>query len=98
MDPEPVPVAPSRHPLNVVFQNDRGLRAGWRLLIYIALLVGLSFAILIPVAIRLQQRTPQGALTPIQGIGEALSFLIFLLAAFVMSLIERRNMGEYGLP
>jgi CAAX protease family protein len=97
MEPETSGSA-SSHRLTQVFFNDLGLRAGWRLLIYFVLTSGLLFAILFPVISKVQRLAPQGALSPIQAVGEALSFLLFLLAAFIMSLIERRNMGEYGLP
>jgi uncharacterized protein len=97
MEPE-TPGSTSSHRLTQVFFNDLGLRAGWRLLIYFALTAGLLFAILFPVISKVQRLAPQGVLSPIQAVGEALSFLLFLLAAFIMSRIERRNMGEYGLP
>lgn len=81
-----------------VFYNDRGLRAGWRLLIYLCVLFGLLFAVVAPVMYLVQQKTPRGVLSPIQSVGEVLSFLVFLLAAFIMARIERRSVGEYGLP
>ena len=81
-----------------VFYNDRGLRAGWRLLIYLCVLAFLLFAVATPVMYVVQKRIPRGVLSPIQSIGEVLSFLLFLLAAFIMARIERRNIGEYGLP
>lgn len=82
-----------------IFYNDRGLRAGWRLLIYFCLVAALLFAVLTPVMYKVQQRAPRGVLSPaIQAVGEVLSFLLFLLAAFIMARIERRSVGEYGLP
>ena len=100
MEPEvPEVVLPPKR--NIVFLNDRGLRAGWRLLIYVALIICLLFGLLMPLARKLQPQpaTGQGALSPIiLAIAEALGFLLFLLAAFIMSRIERRNTGVYGLP
>ena len=81
-----------------VFYNDRGLRAGWRLLIYLCVLAFLLFAVATPVMYVVQKRIPRGVLSPIQSVGEVLSFLLFLLAAFIMARIERRSIGEYGLP
>jgi membrane protease YdiL (CAAX protease family) len=87
------------HRLRRIFYNDRGLRAGWRLLIYCAVLFCFLRGLFFPVMSRVQRQAPPGALNPvILAVAEALSFLFFLLAAFVMSRIERRNMGEYGLP
>jgi uncharacterized protein len=98
MEPEvSQPALPPRP--NVVFFNDRGLRAGWRLLIYIALIICLLFAMLFPLAHKLQPLAGKGAPGPaLQAAVETFSFLLFLLAAFIMSRIERRKMGEYGLP
>jgi membrane protease YdiL (CAAX protease family) len=85
--------------LKLIFYNDRGLRAGWRLLIYLCLLSVLLFAIFFPVISKVQQRAAHGPLSPaIQAAGEGLSFLLFLLAAWIMARIERRSVGEYGLP
>jgi membrane protease YdiL (CAAX protease family) len=81
-----------------IFYNDRGLRAGWRLLIYFCVLAVLLLAVATPVMYVVQRRTPRGVLSPIQSVGEILSFLLFLLAAFIMARIERRSIGEYGLP
>jgi len=101
MEPE-IPqsaLSPKPDKLIFVFFNDRGLRAGWRLLIYIALIVLLLFVILFPLAHKLQLLAGHGAPGPaVQAAVEAFSFLLFLLAAFIMSRIERRRMGEYGLP
>jgi membrane protease YdiL (CAAX protease family) len=98
MEPEvSQPALPPRP--NVVFFNDHGLRAGWRLLIYIALIFCLLFAILTPLAHKLQPLAGHGAPGPeVQAAVETFSFLLFLLAAFIMSRIERRRMGDYGLP
>ena len=78
--------------------NDRGLRAGWRLLIYIAIIAGLLQLVSLA-ANRVRPPTHSSVLGPgIQIIIETLALLCFLLAAYIMSRIERRSMGEYGLP
>jgi membrane protease YdiL (CAAX protease family) len=84
---------------NNLFFNDRGLRAGWRLLIFILIFSVLMFAVVFPVSAVLQRQTPRGALTAgFQTFGDSLIFLLLLLASWIMSRIERRPMGEYGLP
>jgi membrane protease YdiL (CAAX protease family) len=105
MEPEPVPPSPPR-PSNVVFFNDRGLRAGWRLCIYVGMLAGLFFIVRIIVAM-LVKRLGGAPVTPrvlgptqvaFQAIGEMISFLVILFFAWVMSRIEHRKVGAYGLP
>jgi len=100
MEPETLPAAPSRG--RFVFFNDRGLRAGWRLLIYLGILfVSYAVFILLLFALfpKLRQQGPAAAFSPgIVLLSDGPFFLLMLLAAFIMSRIERRNMGEYGLP
>jgi uncharacterized protein len=80
-----------------IFVNKEGLRAGWRLLIYVVmvLVVGAGINLLI----RFVFHPKQGALN---GWGllasEAVGFVIVFGAALIMSLIERRPVASYGLP
>jgi membrane protease YdiL (CAAX protease family) len=80
-----------------LFLNEAGLRAGWRLLIYIAI-----FFIFWTVAIFLLGlffRPTRGVLSPgFQFFGELASFLAAFLAAWIMSQFEQRPTGVYGLP
>jgi hypothetical protein len=85
-----------------IFYNDRGLRAGWRLLIYFAMI-----AVLVYGARLIAKQfggAPRGAPLPdylktiFQAIGELIVFLVLLFLAWVMSRIERRKVGAYGLP
>ncbi|HLJ25737.1 MAG TPA: type II CAAX endopeptidase family protein [Candidatus Angelobacter sp.] len=83
--------------LRFIFFNEREVRPGWRLLIFLALFVGLSFtlaALLRPLAGRL----PQGLAASALILNEAMGFLSIVFVSWIMSRIERRNMGEYGLP
>jgi len=89
-----LPVPPSRNP---VLFNDRGLRAGWRLLIYI-LLTAISFTLIGFVARRFVAPTrgvPPPSAVLVQ---EVLGFAVVFGCALIMSRIERRSPGEYGLP
>jgi membrane protease YdiL (CAAX protease family) len=80
-----------------VFLNKTGLRAGWRLLIYLAL-----FLILMVVANHLLRLllhlTPGLASLGFQFLGELAGFLAAFLAAWIMSRLEQRPIGVYGLP
>ena len=92
--PSVLPPPLSRNP---VLFNDRGLRAGWRLLIYF-LLIAASFASIGFIARRVH--TPTGGIPspPAALFQEALSFAVVFGCALIMSRIERRSPGDYGLP
>ena len=100
----PVPAEPSG--FHKVFFGPNGLRAGWRLAIYLALVFGLQYLIiqrglrLIPgVAEIMKQAQSSGVLTPrFELIFESVAILIVFLAAGIMSRIEKRSLGVYGLP
>ena len=88
------PVEPQR---NVVFLGGRGLRSGWRLAIYILLVLLFSTAINF-VARKIYP--PTGGLpTPAQMlIQEAMGFALVFGCALIMGRIEKRSAGVYGLP
>src|SRR5713226_2374919 len=102
MEQEPSASVPS-HKLTLIFYNERGLRAGWRLLIYIGIIWLLILGAGL-IAKRLTSGHPGGApssefvRTMIQAAVEFILFLVLLFLAWVMSKIERRNVGAYGLP
>jgi len=85
-------------PATNVFIGEHGLRSGWRLLIYIVLVIGLGAGISIAVRHFLGPR-PAGFATPqIAALQEAISFGLVFGVAWVMSRIEHRSAGVYGLP
>ena len=49
-DTELIPAPPGDSGVRVVFIGSQGLRAGWRLLVFIALLVAVRFAVVFPLA------------------------------------------------
>jgi membrane protease YdiL (CAAX protease family) len=102
MEPE-TPSGTSPRKLSYIFYNDRGLRAGWRLLIYI----GIIFILVWGAGLIAKRVTSGHATAPpssdfvravFQGIGELVFFLVLLFLAWIMSRIEHRNVGVYGLP
>ncbi|HLK08493.1 MAG TPA: CPBP family intramembrane glutamic endopeptidase [Candidatus Angelobacter sp.] len=102
MEPKPLAnVAPSK--LTYVFYNDHGLRAGWRLLIYFSMIFFLVLGAQLLVK-RLSSGRSAGvpssefARAILQAIGELILFLVLLFLAWIMSRIERRKVGVYGLP
>ena len=103
MDPQTS--APENSPLprrgiSVIFLNERGLRAGWRLLIFAALwyLMIIVFGIIVSL-LRKEAGLPASFLAPSrQLLANGSIFLATLVATWVMSKIEGRKLGEYGLP
>jgi hypothetical protein len=89
--------------LRFIFYNERGLRAGWRLLVYFGMILILTFGVGL-IAKRLTSGAPprlsasEFARAMVQAAVELILFLVLLLLAWVMSKIEHRNVGAYGLP
>ncbi len=90
----PPPRQPDRDPVQLVFFGPNGLRAGWRLLIYVVLMALFGLAVVVAIGPLVQRYHPPGVLT-----GEGSGFLAALGASLVMGyLIEHRTLGDYGLP
>ena len=97
-DPIP-PAQPST--LRKIFVGKEGLRAGWSLLIFFAILAALSISANL-IGHKLHQPSPKSAnanseITPLFGfIGEGVPFVLVLIVTWIMSKIERRPVGVYG--
>jgi uncharacterized protein len=86
--------------LREVMIGPRGLRAGWRLVIFLLMLVAMGavartiiIRFLIPAGFAPDQFTPSSVAVP-----DAFFVCIIAVAAWVMSKIEGRQIGQYGLP
>src|SRR5580704_9978817 len=80
-----------------LFWNETGLRAGWRVLIYAFLFF--AFIIVSTFLLSSLMHPARGVFSfRFQFFGELASFLSAFFAAWIMSRIERRQMGVYGLP
>jgi membrane protease YdiL (CAAX protease family) len=94
------PTPPST--LRNIFIGDDGLRAGWSLLIFIALFAAIGFCVNF-IGHKFHPPAPKTAkmdseLTPQSGlIGEGIPFLLVFLVTWIMSKIERRPNSVYGL-
>src|SRR5215469_14020030 len=86
-----------RDPLQFIFFNQRGLRPGWRLAIFAALVVFLTLSLPFLLS-RLARLLGPGLSPPSLIVFEALQFAVVVFASWVMSRIEHRDMAEYGLP
>lgn len=87
-----------------VFFGPNGLRAGWRLLIFLAILCALVFGLLLLLRLMVHGRRESaslaiGGLMPAQvGRGEGVVFILVCIATAIMGVIERRTFAHCGLP
>lgn len=93
--PEAQPPAPGAR---WIFLGPHGLRAGWAMLIFAAIFIGLAYALSLALHHLMQNHAhAPGPGTPAQSIiGEGLAVLILLGATFVMSRIEHKPVLAYG--
>jgi len=80
-----------------LFHNEHGLRAGWRLLVYLLLVLGGGAIVML--GLRLFLTPKRGVPTAMILLSqEVVGFALVYGAALVMSRLERRSVGAYGLP
>jgi len=98
----PSPPPPSA--LRKIFIGQDGLRAGWSLLIFVAILAAVGFGVsavvsrLYPSALTTAKAVSDAmSAPPFLFIGESIEFLAVLLVTWIMSRIERRPISVYGL-
>ncbi|HLV89167.1 MAG TPA: CPBP family intramembrane glutamic endopeptidase [Candidatus Sulfotelmatobacter sp.] len=105
--PPPPPLTTPPPPPNTVFRGPNGIRAGWRLLIFVAIAGAIFIALAVVAGVIIVARggkPPSGgfALSSLTPLGlsalETANLLPAALAALIMTLIERRKWGQYGLP
>jgi membrane protease YdiL (CAAX protease family) len=91
--------------LKGVFAGRHGLRLGWRLLIFVVLVVSLlgGFVLIRNGGIQgfqeAQKHAAELTVTPwLMGYSEALAFLMICAATLIMGRIEHRKFSDYGLP
>lgn len=84
-----------------IFRGPNGLRAGWRLAIFAA--IGFALLLLVSVVVGVLTHGRLGldvsSVTPLGLVLIEGPLLLFTaIPAFIMTFIERRKFGEYGLP
>jgi membrane protease YdiL (CAAX protease family) len=93
--PAPPPSASKAH---FIFSNERGLRAGWRLLIFIAIAGPIGFVMLGFFGVMVRSSGADFRSPLIRGLLNVVMFLAVVVASFLMGVIEKRRPGTYGLP
>jgi uncharacterized protein len=100
--PSPAPARPSV--IQAIFLGPNGIRAGWRLLIFLCIFLalgrGLNFVLHhIPAVQQWISAQPKDSFTPASAIAsEGVTVLLLLCAVGIMSVIEKRSFADYGLP
>lgn len=105
----PQPSAPpAPQPPHTIFRGPNGIRAGWRVLIFLALVAATAFVFALPFALlRILNKGGTGpsagfgftTLTPLGlSLSEGILFVIPSVAALIMARIEHRKYAQYGLP
>lgn len=81
-----------------VFVGPRGLRSGWRLLVYLAMFAALAFLFVFATRQVFPQARQKSPPVWVGALGEFCVLLAALIAAWVMGRFEHRPFGDYGLP
>ncbi len=85
---------PPPGPVRRIFFNSAELCAGWRLVIYLAVMLAVGLGIGVVIHFVRGGRTPQSL--PI--FDELIAASIIFLTTAVMAIIEKRELADYGLP
>jgi uncharacterized protein len=80
-----------------VFLNSEGLRAGWRFVIYMVLMIAFFLGLKVLLS-QFWKSTPGTFSIASLFLSEVVGFAAAFGAAVVMSFIEHRSIGAYGLP
>jgi membrane protease YdiL (CAAX protease family) len=91
----PILAPPRESPLREVFVGPHGLRAGTRLLIYLAMVA--AILLVLGTGIHFLQPYTRGRVWA-GMLSEGSTMLAALIPGFVMARFEGRSFGEYGLP
>jgi len=96
----PYTIPPDPTPLTRCFVNRQGeVRAGWRLVFYVILMVIPARGIGALLAYLKLLPTQTGTMTPgVQMLNEGVIAIVIVGAAVIMARLERRPFGMYGLP
>jgi len=103
----PTPTPPVEPARNDVLYGPNGLRAGWRALLFMLIVVCIVVLINV-IGHYVARKYGHGPVNPAQitttlipelvAIGELTSLAVILVAALIMGRIERRKLAHYGLP
>jgi uncharacterized protein len=93
---------PERRLFHRIFFGNEGLRAGWGILLFVLLCIGSSYTVshlhLLPSIPQAAPGQPSPELPPLSSIvSESVYLILVWVATLMLSRIERRPIGAYGL-
>jgi membrane protease YdiL (CAAX protease family) len=97
----PAPLKPTafEEMVTKVFVGPNGIRAGWRLLIFLGILGAIYFATEWLAMYGAQGTPPEAQIDAVTiAIGEGISFAVVFAITWMMARIEGRTLADYGLP
>jgi membrane protease YdiL (CAAX protease family) len=100
--PDDILFAPEPHLFHRIFFGDEGLRAGWGILLFVLLCIGSNYTVsslhLLPSQPHATTAQSSPELPPVSSIvSESVILMLVSLATLILSRIERRPIGVYGL-
>jgi membrane protease YdiL (CAAX protease family) len=84
-----------------IFVGPIGLRSGWRLLIFLAIVIALQALFQEVAVLILKARgivAPEGLYAIVFLVQDAITFIAVVIATWIMARCEHRNLSSYGLP
>jgi hypothetical protein len=97
---DPVSAAPAP-PTNTFFRGPNGIRAGWRVLLFLLIWAAQAGALVVVIRLLMRGRAQAGVsmLTPLgTSLSDGTALIVMAIAALIMARIEGRRFGQYGLP
>ena len=106
LPPEPGVSSSSPATANTIFRGPNGIRAGGRVLIFLAIVAGLAAAVNLVIWLvlhfwlhrPLQIRTASSLTPALAILSDGAILALTSIAALIMARIEHRKWGQYGLP
>lgn len=97
---ETAPALSSHSPIGNIFMGPHGIRAGWRLLLFLAFFLAISRCVTLIPAIHNYAKTQDRQTMTAPGLIalEGLEVVCLLVAAALMTLIEKKSFADYYLP
>jgi uncharacterized protein len=102
----PVPTEEKHGTIHDIFVGPGGIRAGWRFLMFVAIFLALQLIVvqrglrLVPAFRELARQAQVGGVIGPQFelLFESCTLLVVLMATWIMSRVDNRSVGTYGLP